>query len=151
MTPTPPTSGTRTPSGLAFWIAAAIGTAITGFGVYGLLHNLQGIALTSWLKTFAGALVLHDVLFAPLVLAASVLLVRALPARARAPVQVACIVSGALIVIAIPVVGGFGRLATNLTLLPSDHYGARLLVVLGAIWAIAAAVAVMRVRRPAAT
>jgi hypothetical protein len=149
VTPTPPGPVARTPSGPAFWIAAAIGTAITGFGVYGLLHNLQGIALTSWLKTFAGALVLHDAIFAPLVVAGSVLLVRALPARARAPVQVACIVSGALIAIAIPVVGGFGRLANNLTILPSHHYGTRLLAVVGAIWVTAAVVALVRVRRPA--
>ena len=156
MTPTPPKPVTGAPptpevgpSGPGFWIGAALGTAITAFGVYGLLHNLEGVALTSWLKTFAGALVLHDAIFAPLVLAASVLLVRVVPARARAPVQVACIVSGALIAVSIPVVRGTGRLANNLSLLPSHAYGTRLLVALGAIWLIAAAVAVLRVHRPA--
>jgi hypothetical protein len=153
MTPTPPNPtpapAASAPSGPAFWIGATIGTAIGGFGVYGLLHNLQGIALTSWLKTFAGALVLHDAIFAPLVVAGSVLLVRVVPRRARAPVQVACIVSGALIAISIPVVRGTGRLANNPSLLPSHHYGTRLLVVLGAIWATAAIVALVRVRRPA--
>jgi hypothetical protein len=156
MTPSPPepvTSAPPTPvvgpSGPGFWIGAALGTAITAFGVYGLLHNLQGIALTSWLKTFAGALVLHDAIFAPLVLAASVVLVRVLPRRARAPVQVACIASGALIAISIPVVRGTGRLANNLSLLPSHAYGTRLLVVLGVIWLIAAAASAVRIRRPA--
>lgn len=149
MTPTPSGPVTGAPAGPAFWIGAAIGTAITGFGVYGLLHALHGIALTSWLKTFAGAVVLHDAIFAPLVLAGSVLLVRVLPSRARAPVQVACIVAGALIAISIPVVRGSGRLANNPSLLPSHHYGTRLLVVLAAIAATAAIAALVRVRRAA--
>jgi hypothetical protein len=136
----------RAPSGPAFWVCAALGAAITGFGVGGLLSNIEAAALTSWLKTFLGALIVHDLLFAPLVVAAGVLLVRIVPGRARAPAQVAAIVSGALIAVAIPVVGGFGRLANNPSLLPSEHYGARLLAVLGAIWAIAAVAALLRLR-----
>ncbi len=69
------------------------------------------------------------------------------PGRARAPVQVAAIVSGALIAVAIPVVGGFGRLANNPSLLPSEHYGTRLLVVLGVVWALAAVAVVVAARR----
>jgi hypothetical protein len=134
------------PSGPAFWIASALGTAICGFGVYGLLSNLDGVALTSWLKTLAGGLIVHDLVFAPLVVAGSVLLVRVVPSRARAPVQVAAIVSVALIAIAIPVVHGAGRLANNASLLPSEHYGMRLLAALAVVWAIAVA-AVLRDRR----
>ena len=127
------------PSGPAFWIATAFGAAICGFGVYGLLGSLEGVALTSWLKTIGGGLVVHDLVFAPLVVAGSVLLVRVVPSRARAPVQVAAIVSGALIAVAIPVVHGAGRLANNTSLLPSEHYGARLLAALAVVWAIAIA------------
>jgi hypothetical protein len=136
----------RAPSGAAFWIGATLGATIMGFGAIGLLSNVEGAALVSWLKTVIGALVVHDLLFAPLVVAGGLLLVRVVPARARAPVQVAAIVSGALIAVSIPVVGGFGRVATNPSLLPSDAYGARLLAVLGAIWAIAGVAAITRSR-----
>jgi hypothetical protein len=140
---------TSAPSGAAFWLSTALGAAIAGFGTWGLLSNLHGAALESWLKVFAGGLVAHDALFAPLVIVGSVLLVRVVPARVRAPVQGAMIVSGALVAVAIPVVGGFGRQATNPSLLPSHHYAAHLLVVLAAVWAIAAIVAVAELRRPA--
>lgn len=136
----------RAPSGPAFWIGTATGAAIAGFGVWGLVSNLEGPALGSWLKTFLGALVVHDVLFAPLVVLGAVLLVRAVPARARPPVQVAAIVSGALIAVAIPVVGGFGRLANNPSLLPSDAYGRRLLAVLAVVWTLAAVAAAIRLK-----
>jgi hypothetical protein len=112
--------------------------AIAGFGVYGLVTNLHGIALTSWLKTFGGGLVAHDLLFAPLVVLGSVLVLRAVPGAARAPTQVALIGSGALIAVAIPVVHGAGRLANNPSLLPSEHYDARLIGALSVVWAITA-------------
>jgi len=136
---------------LSFWLPAAAGTAIAGFGVWGLLHNLDGPALTSWLKVIGGGLILHDGFFAPLVVAGALLLARIVPGRVRAPVQGALIVSGALIAISIPVVGGYGRLATNPSILPSEHYGARLLAILAVVWAIAAVVALAGLRRgPAA-
>lgn len=136
-------------SGPGFWLPMAAGTAIMGFGVWGLLHNLQGPALTSWLKTVAGALILHDAIFAPLVVVGAFILARVVPGRIRAPVQGALIVSGALIAVSIPVVGGYGRLPSNPSLLPSEHYGARLLAIIGVVWAIAAVVAIAGLRRPA--
>ena len=140
-----------TPSGAAFWICAVFGLGLLAFGIGGLLTNVEGPALTSWLKVLLGGLIAHDALFAPLVVLGSVLLTRLVPARARAPVQGALIVSCALIAVAIPVVGGFGRLANNPSLLPSDDYGLRLAIALGAVWAITAAVAVIRLRRGRST
>ena len=123
--------------GRAFWPLTAAGAAIMAFGVWGLLGHVQGPALGSWARTFAGGLVVHDLLFAPIVVLGSVALVRVVPGRVRAPVQVACIVSGALVAVSIPVVRGTGRLANNPSLLPSEHYGTRLLLLLAAVWAIA--------------
>lgn len=137
------------PPGVAFWVGSALGTAIAGFGVWGLLHNLEGPALTSWLKTFAGGLIIHDALFAPLVVAGAFLLVRVVPRSVRGPVQGALIVSGALIAISIPVVGGYGRLANNPSILPSHHYGARLLAILAVVWVVAVFVAIVARRRSA--
>ena len=136
-----------TPSGPAFWICAVLGLGLLAFGIGGLLTNVEGPALESWLKVFLGGLIAHDALFAPLVVLGSVLLTRAVPAAVRAPVQGALIVSCALIAVAIPVVGGFGRLANNPSLLPSDDYGLRLAIALGVVWAITATVAVIRLRR----
>jgi hypothetical protein len=135
------------PSGAAFWVCAAVGLAIVAFGIGGLLTQLQGPALTSWLKVIAGGLLAHDALFAPLVVLGSVLVVRVVPASARAPVQGALIVSGALIAVSIPVVGGYGRLANNPSLLPSDRYGTRLAVALAVVWALAAALALFGIWR----
>ena len=131
------------PSGVAFWLCAAVGLAIVGFGVGGLLTQLDGRALTSWLKVFGGGLLVHDAIFAPLVVLGSVLLVRVVPASVRAPVQGALIVSGALVAISVPVVGGYGRLANNPSLLPSDAYGVRLVLALAVVWLVAAVVAVL--------
>jgi len=135
------------PSGVAFWLCAATGLAIVGVGAAGLVTQLEGPALTSWLKVLAGGLVAHDLLFAPLVVIGSVVLVRVVPAAARAPLQGALIVSCAVIAVAIPVVGGYGRLANNPSLLPSAHYGARLAAVLGTVWVFAAMTAWIRTRR----
>ncbi len=49
--------------------------------------------------------------------------------------------------VAIPVVGGFGRISTNPSLLPSTHYGLRLAIALAVVWAVTAAIAVLRLRR----
>jgi len=44
-------------------------------------------------------------------------------------------------------VGGFGRLANDPSPLPSDHYGLRLALALAVVWAGAAVIAVVRLRR----
>jgi hypothetical protein len=132
------------PSGRAFWVGSAIGTAIVAFGAWGLLHNIHGPALTSWVKTIAGGLVVHDLLLAPLIVVAWVLVVRLVPRRVRPAVQGGLIVSGVLVAISIPVVRGSGRLANNPSLLPSEHYGRRLLAVLAIVWAFTALAALRR-------
>ena len=111
----------RAPSGPAFWIGASVGAAIMGFGVdRPALATSRVPRCGSWLKTFLGALRRPRPAVRPARRRGRLLLVRVVPARARAPVQVAAIVSGALIAVSIPVVGGFGRLANNPSLLPSE-------------------------------
>lgn len=135
------------PSGRAFWVSSAIGTAIAAFGVWGLVGHVEGPALTSWIKTFGGGLLVHDALLAPAIVAVAILTTRLVPGRVRPAVQGGLIVSGALIAVSIPVVRGSGRLANNPSLLPSQHYGGRLLIVLAVVWAITALVA-LRPRPP---
>ena len=130
------------PGGPRFWALAAVGLAIVAFGVAGLLRNVHGAALLSWAKLLAGGLVLHDGLAAPLVALLGVVLARLLPAGVRAPVQGALVVSAVVLLIALPVVDGAGRLANNPSLLPSHHYGANALGVLGVVWLVALALVV---------
>ena len=123
--------------GRRFWICAVLGLGIVGFGIAGLLRNVHGPALQSWAKLIAGGLVLHDGIALPLVALLAAVLVRLLPARPRAPLQGALVVSAIVALVAFPVVSGKGRLANNPSLLPSDHYGANLLGVLAVVWAVA--------------
>ena len=91
-------------SGRRFWIPAALGLGIVGFGIAGLLRNVHGTALLSWAKLLAGGLALHDGIALPLVAVLGAVLVRLLPARRRAPLQGALFVSAVVMLVAIPVV-----------------------------------------------
>ncbi len=135
------------PGGRVFWSAAAVGLAIVGFGVAGLLRNVHGPALLSWAKLLAGGLVVHDGIAAPLVAVVAVLLARLVPARLRAPLQGALVVSVLVLLVAIPVASGAGRLPNNPSLLPSHHYGANVLGLLAAVWLVALALAARAWRR----
>lgn len=127
------------PSGAAFWIAAAVGLAVIGFGVAGLLRNVDGDALKSFATLFAGGLIVHDGVVAPLVALLSLPLVRLLPRWARPPLQAGLVVTALVLVIAFPlVVPGDTRLANNPSLLPGD-YDRGLLIVLGCVWMVTAA------------
>jgi len=130
-----------------FWIAAAVGLAIVAFGVAGLLRNVHGDALLSWAKLLFGGLVVHDGIALPLVALVSVVLVRLAPARVRAPLQGALIVSVVVLLVALPVLTGAGRLANNPSLLPSHRYGVHVLAILGVVWLCALVLALARGRR----
>ena len=60
-------------------------------------------------------------------------------------IQGALAVSGIVALFSYPLVRGFGLAANNPTSLP-HNYAAGLLVVLGVVWAVAAAIAVVRLR-----
>jgi hypothetical protein len=113
------------------------------FGVGGLLHNAHATRPTTWLRWFIEFLVLHDGFLVPLTIVAGFLLARVAPARARPPLQVAAIVTVPLILASIPVLGGYGRLANNPSLVPLN-YGRNLAIVVGAVWMAALVAATTR-------
>jgi len=80
---------------------------------------------------------------------AAVVVGRAVPGRARAVVQGALVVSAVVALFSYPLVRAFGLAANNPTSLPRN-YATNLLLVLGVVWAVAAALAVARMRRAAA-
>ncbi len=136
-------------AGPAFWLSAAIGWIVIGAGLRGIfLHSLD-TRPANLARFVVGGALLHDLIVAPLVILAGVALVRAVPGRSRAIVQAAVVVTGVLAVFAYPMVRGYGLAANNPTSLP-HNYALNLLVVLGVVWAVAAAALVVKLRRPAA-
>ncbi len=127
----------RGPGGPVFWTCAVVGLAIVGFGLAGLLRNVPaGPQRTSWLAFVIGSLAAHDALIAPVVAVLALGLVRLLPARIRPPLQAGLVVSAILALVAIPLLGGWGRRPHDPTLLPDGDYWPNLLIALAAVWAV---------------
>lgn len=131
----------------AFRVGLVVGGAIMAFGVAGFVRHAEETVPASSLAFLLGALIAHDAVWAWLVAAVSVVLVRVVPRRVRPVVMGALAVSAVLVVVAVPVLTGEGRLANNPSILPRD-YGHGLLAALGCVWGVAAVVAVVRLRRP---
>lgn len=131
----------------AFWPLALAGTALSAYGLAGLLRDERIGDSMSWLTYFLGGLLVHDLVWAPLVALGSVVLVRVVPARARSVVQGALIVTATVLLVAYPMVNGGGRLPDNPSILPLD-YPRNLVIVLVVVWAITAMLVVRAARRP---
>ncbi len=104
----------------------------------GAATNPVGVA--TWL--IAG-LVLHDFVFAPVIVGLGWVVARALPSWLRAPVQVGALIAGVVAIASIPLVLGRGRRPDNPSADPLD-YPRNLLIVVAvvvavcAVWALAA-------------
>ncbi|MFD9137573.1 hypothetical protein ACFU6M_39090 [Streptomyces bottropensis] len=95
-------------------LTGAAGVALMGFGA-SLLSDVRD--LTGALVWLGGAVVLHDVVIAPLVLLVGLVAVRA---GVRGPVRGALLVAGALTAVALPVLLRPGKPA-NSSVLPLDY------------------------------
>ncbi|BCY11309.1 hypothetical protein [Actinoplanes sp. L3-i22] len=104
------------------------GLLIMGYGVLGAILDAD-VNLVGVLVFGAVLLVLHDGFFLPLVAGVGRVLRRFVPARWQATVRLAAITDLAVIVVALPLVLGFGRDAGNPTVLPRP-YGKGLLLIL---------------------
>ncbi|MFF3905853.1 hypothetical protein ACFYZJ_07535 [Streptomyces sp. NPDC001848] len=120
-------------------VTGVVGVLLMGVGAALLpdAGDLTGVLL--WL---GGAALLHDLLIAPLVLAAGWLLVRG---RARGPVRGALLTAGALTAVALPVLLRPGKPA-NSSVLPLDYPRDWLLALAGVVVGTAM-VALLRARR----
>jgi hypothetical protein len=127
-----------------FWVSAAAGWAVIGFGLRGIFQHSLDTRPSNLARFVVGGALLHDLVVAPIVVVAGVMLARAVPGRARAAVQAALVVSAIVALFSYPLVRAYGLAANNPTSLP-HNYTANLLVVLGVVWAVAA-VAVLRRR-----
>lgn len=133
------------PAGLRFWISAAVGWAVIGWGVVGIFRHSLDTRPANLAKFVVGGALLHDLLVAPLVIVAGVLLARAVPGRARGPVQAALAVSAIVALFAWPLVRAYGLAAHNPTSLP-HNYALNLAIVLGIVWATAGAAILLKSR-----
>ena len=127
-----------------FWAGAVVGLGVVVFGLLGLLDHIPDT--TNWALWFFGGLLIHDAIVVPTVAVVAVLLGWLLPVRVLPVVQGVLVVAIVLTLVAIPVVGGWGRLANNPSLLPLD-YGRNLAIVLGLVVAAGALLVVRAVRR----
>jgi len=125
-------------------VLIALGVGAMAWGLRGIVVEADRVHPLSFGKWFVGALVAHDFVIAPIVfILAAFVLPRVRPPY-RACLQSGLIVSGVLVLVSIPFVGGYGRRADNASTLPLD-YGRNLVVLLTVVWVVTFAVAAARV------
>ncbi|MFN2506496.1 MAG: hypothetical protein ABR540_20170 [Acidimicrobiales bacterium] len=146
-TDTVPEPGRERP-GARFWVSAVFGWAVIAVGLRGIIENSLDTRPANLAQFVVGGALLHDLLFAPLVLLAAVGLAKVVPGRARAAVQGGLLVSGVLALFSYPLVRAYGLAANNPTSLP-HNYAANLAVVLGLVWAATTLLVIYRLRRVA--
>jgi len=133
--------------GRGFWPAAAAGGLVMAFGGWGLLGHAEATMPAAWARWLAAALLIHDLLVAPALLAAG-WLVGHLSGGWRAPVRAALVVSATVVLVTLPAFLGDGRTTQpgNASVLP-NHYGRSLALMLVPVWAVAILDAARRTRR----
>jgi hypothetical protein len=136
--------------GRGFWLAAAAGGLVMAFGGWGLLGHAEATMPAAWARWLAAALLGHDLLVAPVLLAAGWLAGR-LPGGWRAPVRAALVVSATVVLVTLPAFLGDGRATQpgNASVLP-NHYGRSLVLVLAPVWTVAVLAVLLRSRGVAA-
>ncbi len=121
------------PAYVARGALTALGVAAMGWGLRGIVVEADRVHPRSFGTWFVGALLVHDAVIAPLVFALAAYVLPRVRPPYRACVQAGLIVSGVLILISIPVVGGYGRRDDNTSTLPLD-YGRNLVLLLVIVW-----------------
>ena len=125
------------PSARLFWSCAAIGWAVIAYGVGGLFVEGDRTHPEQWIRWFAGSLIAHDFVVAPVVFAAGSLLAYRVRAPYRAAVQGALIASGVITLATWPFLRGYGLRSDNASVLP-NNYALGLSIVVLAVWLVAA-------------
>ena len=136
----------HTPAGPAWRVGLIAGVALFAFGLIGLLRNATQTLPGDWLAWVAGAVVVHDAIVAPLVLACGFLLHRLVPASARGGLQATLAVCAIVALVSVPVLLAKGRVADNPSLLPHD-YPRNLAIVLALVLAAGTLLTLARVAR----
>jgi hypothetical protein len=120
------------------WVGLVIGLAIMAFGALGLFRAASGLNVRTILVWMVGADLLHDLVVAPAVGVAGLLLARVVPRAWRPAVRAGSVASGVILLVAYPLLRGFGRdhVPDNRSVLPLD-YPIAVATVLAVVWATA--------------
>lgn len=117
-------------------LIAGLGTL--AFGIVGLVGATSARNVETIVKWVIAADLLHDLVVAPVVCVVGLIIARLAPHPCRTPIRSAAIASGALLVVAYPLLRAFGRhqVPDNRSVLPLD-YQTGVATLLGVIWGIA--------------
>jgi hypothetical protein len=133
--------------GWLFWSSLVIGVGIMAVAVVGMLDNVwlqdRPLVVARWV--IATALV-HDLVLAPMVTVAALVVARFLHPPWRGPVSAALVLSALLVGFSYPLLRGFGRRESNPSILPLD-YQRNVVVLLVTVWVVAAVVVGVRIVR----
>jgi len=110
----------------------AVGVAVITYGSVVLLLTVDVLGVVPWV---VGPVIVHDLLIAPLTIAAVWVGARYLPSYARTPALFGLVVSGSLTLVALSVVGRQGASDDNPSLLNRD-YAAGWLFALTVTWVV---------------
>jgi hypothetical protein len=124
---------------------ASLGLAGISYALYGFVTD-HGINPIGQLIFLGLALATHDFLIVPTAIGLGALVTRFAPPWARSPARTALVITGAVSIFAFPFILGKGRIFDNPSAFP-QHYAADLAVIIGVVWVVAAAVALLRRRR----
>ena len=127
------------PTPRVFWSCAAVGLAVLAFGVGGLFVEGDRTHPEQWIRWFAGSLIAHDFLVAPLMIAVGSLLVSRVRPPYRAAVQGALISTGIITLTTWPFLRGYGLRSDDASALP-NNYALGLSIVVAVVWLVAAGV-----------
>ena len=127
--------------GRLFWGSAIVGWAIVSFGIWTLLQRAGSTKPLNFAVLFVGFAVVHDLLFAPTVSLIGRVAGPRLSPAVRTVAFVAAVISGSLVLVALPPL--LGDPADNATLLPRN-YPAGLLLSLAVVWTTAGIVIAVR-------
>lgn len=131
--------------GPVFWVGVVVGWSGIAFGLWSALSHSGATRPVGLGVYVVGLALVHDMVLAPVTLAAAAGVRRVAPRAARGLVLGALVVSATVTLFAYPFVRGFGEQPDNPSLLPRDAV-AGLLLVLSVVWAMAAALMLRRLR-----
>jgi hypothetical protein len=123
------------------WAAYALGAAAISYGLYGIASQADKTHPFGWLLWLGGAVLVHDALLAPVVLAVGAL-TGLLKEPFRTPLRTGLALAAVTTLATLPTVLTFGRRPDNPSILPLD-YPRGLLIVLAFIAAATLIVAIL--------
>jgi hypothetical protein len=132
--------------GTRFWVGFGVGWILIAIGVARLVTTGGAGRVVDVGLWVVGLDVVHDLALAPLATVVALAVVVALPRRLRAPILAGLGASAVVLLVAWPLLRGYGRRADNATILPRD-YSAGVTIVLAVIWVLAGVWLAARVAR----